>query len=134
MISILVMLAAASGAAPPDAPASPAAAVQGSVSGRTAANPKVAAEALQELSGFAGRALKCSAVQGAKATVMPKGWLPTDRNFRIGPAGAVYERWEVRLCGRVEPFVVAFWQDRKLGMQYQVGHPFPAGKVVKSRR
>ncbi|MEO7177736.1 MAG: hypothetical protein ABIW83_02735 [Allosphingosinicella sp.] len=106
------------------------------VTGRTAApNKAIAQAALQEARTFAGRApMKCSDVGGAEASLMPKGWVPSDPNFRIGPKGARYERWEIQACGRSEPFLVVFWKDQKAGPQYQVAHPFPAGPVKPAKR
>lgn len=112
-------------AAPAD-PASPSApAAEIGVTGDTIADPKVARDALRELGGFASRALKCSQIDGVEASALPAGWIPADPNFRIGPPGARYERWEVKLCGRSEPFLLAFWSEAG-GPQFQVGHPFPA--------
>lgn len=101
------------------------------ISGRTAApNAQIARAALNEAGGFAaGPSLKCAEMGGAKAALMPKGWVPADPNFRIGPKGARYERWEIRLCGQDVPFLVVFWKDKKSGPQYQVAHPFPAEPV-----
>ncbi len=105
------------------------------ITGRTAApDAKTAQAALNEARGFAsGQSLKCGEMGGAKASLMPKGWVPADPNFRIGPKGARYERWDVRLCGRDVPFLVVFWKDRKAGPQYQVGHPFPAEPAKKPK-
>lgn len=120
---LLAAAAAAQAAGPP------------TITGKTAApNPKIAREALQEAGGFATRSLKCSGgVGSAKASLMPKGWVPADPNFRIGPKGARYERWEVEACGRTEPFLIVFWKDKKAGPQYQVGHPFPADPAKKPK-
>ena len=100
------------------------------VTGKTAApDSKTAGAALQEAAGFAARSLECGQVGTAKASLMPKKWVPADPNFRIGPKGARYERWEIQACGKSEPFLVVFWKDKKAGPQYQVGHPFPADPV-----
>ncbi len=98
------------------------------ITGRTRApDATIAQSALNEAGGFAsGESLKCSEMAGADARLMPKGWVPADPNFRIGPKGARYERWELETCGRSEPFLVVFWKDKKAGPQYQVAHPFPA--------
>jgi hypothetical protein len=126
----VILLAFSLAAAAAVAPASEApAAAEVAISGRTTADPKVAHEALGEVGGFAGRALKCSQIDGVEASPLPAGWVPTDPNFRIGPAGARYERWEVSLCGRREPFLIVFWSDAG-GPQFQVGHPFPAGPAA----
>jgi hypothetical protein len=126
-MTLLALLLAA--AAPAQAAGPPVVAPM-TVTGRTRApDPKTAQAALQEAGGFAARSLKCSDMGGAVASLMPKGWVPADPNFRIGPKGARYERWEIQACGRSEPFLVVFWKDRKAGPQYQVGHPFPAGPV-----
>lgn len=99
------------------------------VTGRTKApDPKTAQAALQEAGVFAARSLKCSDTGGAVASLMPKRWAPADPNFRIGPKGARYERWEVQMCGRSEPFLVVFWTD-KGHPEFQVAHPFPADPV-----
>ena len=76
-------------------------------------------------------ALKCGEMGDATASLMPKRWVPADPNFRIGPKGARYERWEIKACGKSEPFLVVFWKDKKAGPQYQVAHPFPAGPAAK---
>ena len=53
--------------------------------------------------------------------------MPADPNFRIGPKGARYERWGIKLCGRVVPFLVALLAKHpKAGPRFQVAHPFPA--------
>ena len=111
------------------APADPAALAKIGITGRTAApDVQVAQAALNEAGGFArGEALKCSEMGGARASLMPKGWVPADPNFRIGPKRARYERWDIKLCGKDVPFLVAFWKDKKAGPQFQVAHPFPAG-------
>jgi hypothetical protein len=118
----LMLAAAAAQAVEP-----PAAAM--TVAGETRApNPEIAQAALQEAGGFALRSLKCGEVGSAKASLMPKGWVPADPNFRIGPKGARYERWELQACGRSEPFLVVFWKH-KGRPDFQVAHPFPAGPV-----
>ena len=105
------------------------------ITGRTAApDATVAQAALNEVGGFASAqqsSLKCSEMGGAEAALMPKRWVPADPNFRIGPKGARYERWEVKLCGKSVPFLVVFWKDKKAGPQFQVAHPFPADPVTK---
>jgi len=124
----MLLLALLLGAAP-----DPAALAKIGITGRTAApDAKIAQAALNEVGGFAaGEALKCSDMGGAESSLMPKGWVPADPNFRIGPKKARYERWEVKLCGKSVPFLVVFWKDKKAGPQYQVAHPFPAGPVKK---
>lgn len=97
------------------------------ITGRTAApDAKVAQAALNETKGFAaGQALKCSEMGGVEARLMPKGWVPADPNFRIGPKGARYERWDIKLCGKSVPFLVVFWKAKGKA-DFQVAHPFPA--------
>ena len=114
-------------AAAPDA----AALAKLGITGRTAApDAAVAQAALNEAGGFAsGHALKCSERGAVVASLMPKGWVPADPNFRLGPKGARYERWEISLCGKSVPFLVVFWKDKKAGPQFQVAHPFPADPV-----
>jgi hypothetical protein len=115
--------------APAQSPGPPAAPMV--LTGKTAApDPKTAQAALQEAGAFAARALKCGEAGSAKAALMPKGWVPADPNFRIGPKGARYERWELRACGRSEPFLVVFWK-KKGRADFQVAHPFPAGAAGK---
>lgn len=103
------------------------------ITGRTAApDLKTAQAALNEAGGFAaGHALKCSETGGAVATLMPKGWIPADPNFRIGPKRARYERWDIRLCGRNVPFLVVFWKHKGRA-DFQVAHPFPAGTAKRN--
>ncbi|HEX8064077.1 MAG TPA: hypothetical protein VF535_12790 [Allosphingosinicella sp.] len=105
------------------------------ISGRTAApDSTVAQAALNEVRGFAaGDALKCGEMGGAEASLMPKGWVPADPNFRIGPKKARYERWDIKLCGKEVPFLVVFWKDKKAGPQFQVAHPFPAGPAKAAK-
>jgi hypothetical protein len=100
------------------------------IAGRTKApDAAVAQAALNEARAFAaGHALKCSQMGGAQASLMPKGWVPADPNFRLGPKGARYERWEIRLCGKDVPFLVVFWK-KKGRADFQVAHPFPADPV-----
>jgi hypothetical protein len=96
------------------------------VTGPTTADPKIVGDALQDVQHFSGgNPLKCSDLTAVAATPMPVGWQPSDPNFRLGPSGARYERWDVTLCGRVEPFLLVFWKD-PTGPAYSVGHPFPA--------
>jgi hypothetical protein len=109
-------------AAPPPAAAPPP---QLHVIGPATAGPAIVADALQEVQRFSGAALKCSDVTAVNASAMPAHWQPSDANFRLGPAGTRYERWDVTLCGRVEPFLLGFWNE-PAGPAYQVGHPFPA--------
>jgi hypothetical protein len=107
-------------AAPAAAPAAPL-----HVTGPTTGDPKVLGDALQEVQHFAGgHILNCSDVTAVTAKPMPRGWVPSDPNFRLGPRGARYERWDVTMCGKVEPFLLVFWKD-KTGPAYTVGHPFP---------
>jgi len=122
----MLLLALLLGSAP-----DPAALAKVGITGRTAApDAQVAQAALNEAAGFASRPpLNCSETGAAKAALMPKGWIPQDPNFRIGPKGARYERWDIMLCGKSVPFLVVFWKDKKAGPQYQVAHPFPAGPV-----
>ena len=90
----------------------------------TAETPALRSGALGEVSYFAGRTLNCGAASEVNVSVRPPGWVPADPNFRIGPAGSVYERWDVTLCGRVVPFLVVFWREAS-GQQFAVGHPYP---------
>jgi hypothetical protein len=110
--------------------ADPAALAKIGITGRTAApNVEMAQAALNEAGGFAaGTALKCSEMGGAEASLMPKRWVPADPNFRIGPKGARYERWDIKLCGKKVPFLVVFWKAQGKP-DFQVAHPFPAGPV-----
>jgi hypothetical protein len=95
------------------------------VTGPTTGDPKILGDALGEVQHFAaGHILNCSDITAVAATPMPVGWQPSEPNFRLGPPGARYERWDVTLCGRVEPFLLVFWTDRT-GPAYTVGHPFP---------
>jgi len=118
--------AAAAALAAPDA----AALTKIGITGQTAApDASVAQAALNEAGGFAsGHSLKCSDMKGAKASLMPEGWVPADPNFHLGPKGARYERWEIELCGKSVPFLVVFWTD-KGRPDFQVAHPFPADPV-----
>jgi hypothetical protein len=127
MMSLFALLLAA---AAPGQAAEPPAAASMAIAGETRApNPQIAQAALQEAGGFVLRSLKCGDVGGgAKASLMPKRWVPADPNFRIGPKGARYERWELEACGRTEPFLVVFWKH-KGRPDFQVAHPFPAGPV-----
>lgn len=130
MTPLILALAAAVAAAPPEAPP---AATSTPLTGRTAADPKIVPDALNEAAGFAARALKCGRIESVEATILPKKWIPADPNFRIGPKGARYERWTVRLCGRSEPFLIAHWKHSGRP-QFSVGHPFPAGPETKPKR
>ena len=105
------------------------------ITGRTAApDAAVAHAALNEAGAFAsGHALKCSEMGGAVASLMPKRWVPADPNFRLGPKGARYERWDIKLCGKTVPFLVVFWK-RKGRSDFQVAHPFPVGSGAKLKR
>ena len=105
------------------------------ITGRTAAPDSATAQAaLNDAGGFAaGDALKCSDRGAVVASLMPKGWVPADPNFRIGPKRARYERWDITLCGKSVPFLVVFWKDKKAGPQFQVAHPFPAGPATKPK-
>jgi hypothetical protein len=133
-MSLYLLAFAAALAAPPPtaapmlppsaAPAAPPSA-QLHVTGHTTGDPKILGDALQEVQHFAGgHILNCSDVTAVAAKPMPRGWVPSDPNFRLGPRGARYERWDVTLCGKVEPFLLVFWKD-KTGPAYTVGHPFP---------
>jgi hypothetical protein len=127
----LYLLAFAAALAVPSPPtATPAVAPlppQLHVTGPTTADPKIVGDALQEVQHFSGgNPLKCSDVTAVAATPMPVGWQPSDPNFRLGPPGARYERWDVTLCGRIEPFLVVFWKEAS-GPSFTVAHPFPKG-------
>ena len=122
-------LALALAAAPPVVPPATAGL---SLTGKTAADPKIVPDALQEVGGFATRALKCGEIEGVEASPLPRRWIPADPNFRIGPKGARYERWVVKLCGKSEPFLVALWKD-KGRPQFAVGHPFPGGPPAPTK-
>jgi hypothetical protein len=123
IVSLLVFsLAAAAALAPADL-------AKLGITGQTRApNAEVAGAALQEAGGFAARSLKCGDMGGAVASLMPKRWVPADPNFRLGPKGARYERWEIKLCGKSVPFLVVFWKV-KGRPDFQVAHPFPADAV-----
>jgi hypothetical protein len=131
---IVTLFALLLAAAAPAQAAEPRSTAPMAVTGRTRAPaPEVARSALQEAGAFAARQLKCADLGIAKASLMPKGWVPADPNFRIGPKGARYERWEIEACGRTEPFLVVFWKH-KGRPDFQVAHPFPAdvgGKPAK---
>lgn len=120
----LLSLAVAAAAALTSAPDAAALAKLG-ITGQTAApDVATASAALQEAQGFAAGSLKCGDVGDAKASLMPKAWVPADPNFHLGPKGARYERWEIKACGRSEAFLVVFWTDRGRS-DFQVAHPFP---------
>ncbi|MGZ8286599.1 MAG: hypothetical protein ACXW27_16075 [Allosphingosinicella sp.] len=127
---MMLLLALLLGAAP-DA----AALAKIGITGRTAApDAKVAQAALNEAGGFAaGHALKCGEMGGAEASLMPKGWVPADPNFRLGPKGARYERWEIKLCDKSVPFLVVFWKV-KGRPDFQVAHPFPVDPAKPPKR
>ncbi|MEA3038760.1 MAG: hypothetical protein QOE79_1273 [Sphingomonadales bacterium] len=115
-------------AAPAAAPSAPL-----HVTGRTTGDPKIIGDALGEVQHFAGgHILNCGDVSAVAATPMPRGWVPSDPNFRLGPRGARYERWDVTMCGKVEPFLLVFWKD-KSGPAYTVGHPFPKEPAAPHR-
>jgi hypothetical protein len=120
MLILSLMLAAAA----PDAEAL----AKIGITGRTRAPDAATAQAaFNEARTFAsGHALKCSDVDGAAASLMPKKWVPADPNFRLGPKGARYERWDIAMCGKTVPFLVVFW-TRKGRHDFQVAHPFPDG-------
>lgn len=123
MSLLSLTLAAAAAAASPDA----AALARIGITGQTAApDAEVAQKAYSEAGGFAaGIAIKCGALKGAEASLMPEGWVPGDPNFRLGPKGARYERWNFDLCGKKVPFLVVFWTDKGKS-DFQVAYPFPA--------
>ena len=104
----MLLLALLLGSAP-----DPAALARIGISGRTAApDPSTAEAALNEARGFAARPpMSCGEAGGAKASMMPKRWVPANPNFRIGPKGARYERWDIKLCGKDVPFLVVFWKE-----------------------
>jgi hypothetical protein len=130
MMLLLALSLATAAATAPDA----AALAKIGISGQTAApDASIAQAALNEAGGFAaGESLKCSDMKGAKAALMPEGWIPADPNFRLGPKGARYERWEIELCGKSVPFLVVFWTD-KGRPDFQVAHPFPADPVKPAK-
>ena len=121
-MSLLSFMAAAALAAPDAADLAKI-----GITGQTAApDAAVAQAAYNEAGGFAaGIAIKCGELKGAEASLMPEGWVPADPNFRLGPKGARYERWDLDLCGRKVPFLVVFWTDKGKS-DFQVAHPFPA--------
>jgi hypothetical protein len=94
--------------------------------GKTSADAAVAHEAVKEIVRFAPYGFRCDSVAAVEASLLPEGWMPADPNYRMGPPETRYERWEVSLCGRVEPVMVAFWSEPDAGPQFQVAHPFPA--------
>lgn len=121
---VAAVLACAAPAVAAQEPA-PEAAPEPRFSGTTVAEtPAIRASALGELTYFSNRSLQCSTATEVSVATRPQGWVPADPNFRIGPAGTVYERWDVTLCGRVVPFLVAFWREPS-GQQFAVGHPYP---------
>jgi hypothetical protein len=129
---MMLLLALLLGSAP-DA----AALAQIGITGRTAAPDAASAQAaLNEVGGFASArqsTMKCGERGAVKASLMPKRWVPADPNFRLGPKGARYERWDVELCGKSVPFLVVFWKH-KGRPDFQVAHPFPAGPATKAKR
>lgn len=129
-MTLLALLLAAAAAQSPD----PAALAGVGITGRTAApDLQVAQAALNEAGGFAaGHALKCGERGAAVASLMPEGWAPADPNFRVGPKGARYERWEIKLCGKSVPFLVVFWEHHGRP-DFQVAHPFPEDPVGKPK-
>jgi hypothetical protein len=95
------------------------------ITGRTTADATLIHDAVQEVTRFSSLALKCDKLTGIEASVMPQGWQPADSNFRIGPPGTIYERWDAAGCGRVIPFLIGFWKAAEGGSMFQVAHPFP---------
>jgi len=94
--------------------------------GTTRVDAAVIRDAVQEILYFAPRGLKCDTLTGVEASLLPESWTPADPNFRIGPPGTRYERWDVSLCGRVERFLLGFWTAPDGGTLFQVGYPLPA--------
>ena len=123
--AIAIALVSPPSAPPGAAPAATASAVQVHVTGTTTADPALIRDAASEIQRFSAAALKCDQLSAVKASVQPAGWQPADANYRIGPAGTRYERWEASLCGRTEVFLVGFWAAAEGGTLFQVGYPFP---------
>ena len=129
MLSFVVLAAATlASAQPAAAPESPPPAVRfvGETTGTEAAG--VRDQALAELLRFAGHALHCGAVHEIRVTAHPNGWVPADANFRMGPAGSTYERWDASMCDRTEPFLIVFWREGNR-TEFQVGHPHPSDRA-----
>ncbi|MFL6845491.1 MAG: hypothetical protein ACJ8ER_11495 [Allosphingosinicella sp.] len=100
--------------------------------GHTKADPALIRSVMAEVGYFGGgQALKCSEIKSVEATIMPRRWKPSDPNFQVNLKGTRYERWAVTMCGKVEPFLVSFWTDKKAGKQFIVAHPFPADPPKK---
>lgn len=133
-MTVLALILAAAAATPAPAARAPAAAsapaVEIDFTGRTTADPELLWDAMQEVIRFsAGHALKCGSVTAVKASIQPEGWQPADPNYRVAVPGTRYERWEVAQCGRVEPFLIAFWPRPGGKREYSVAYPFPKEPV-----
>ena len=130
MLSLAFLAAAALAPAQTSESASPPIRFIGQSTGES---PGVRDQAFGEVQRFAGQSLRCpSAPEEIRVTVHPAGWVPADPNFRIGPAGSIYERWDVTMCGRVEPFLIVFWREGTRS-EFQVGHPYPAPPAPAAR-
>lgn len=100
--------------------------------GHTKADAALIQGAMAEVGYFANNPnLKCGEIKSVEASVMPKRWKPADPNFQVNLPGTRYERWAVTMCGKVEPFLVSFWTDKKAGKQFLVAHPFPVDPPKK---
>lgn len=123
---VLALILAVSAVTPAPAPPAQPPAVEIDFTGRTTADPKLLWDAMQEVIRFSGgHALKCNSVTAVKASIQPEGWQPADPNYRVALPGTRYERWEVAQCGRIEPFLIAFWPGAGGKMEYSVAYPFP---------
>lgn len=149
-MSLAILAAIAAASAPPPSAASPAPATEPTpqqaaaaaeraraaaalaqpaqvrLSGISSADPTLARDVLKEIRRFAASGIKCGDLTAVALSVQPPGWQPADPNYRIGPAGTRYERWEAVMCGQTRVFLIGFWTAPEGGTQFQVGYPFPA--------
>ena len=104
------------------------------VTGQSTADAILIRDAVQQILRVGAGALECNKLTAVEASVLPDDWRPADPEYRLGPPGTRYERWEATLCDRVVPFLLGFWDAPEGGTMFQVGYPFPAAAGEMPRR
>jgi hypothetical protein len=96
------------------------------LAGKTTAGPALIDDALRNVLLIAQARLNCTNVELVESEILPSDFRPAGVTTPEGSTNAAYERWNITLCGKMEPFLLAFWEVRDHGTLFGVTYPFPA--------
>ena len=92
--------------------------------GTTTADARLSEDVMRHVMLIANGLLHCSTVTLIEPELLPPSFKPSGGPHAECSAETTYERWNVTLCGKKVPFLVAFWSASVGGTMFRVGYPF----------